>query len=283
MRPIADAAQLDAELARAETLEYEILKTYVRLQPDFMKTAAERAGEMGVPTYSHFLAPGVYLGLSGTTHLGATERLDYSRIGSLTGRTYSDVISLFADAGMSVVTTFFDTHPTFFGEDDIREDARVLALLPIAEREALDAAATSTDTPETSDYLARLPDNPETFAQIMEAGGRVLAGTNSPLDFVAIGLHSNLRSLADGPMTPFQILQTATSVPAAELGLSDELGTLEPGKIADLALVRGRPDESVEDLINVEMVVKGGRLYTVDELIEPFAKAAAKAGSGAGD
>ena len=136
---------------------------------------------------------------------------------------------------------------------------------------APDEAAASTDTPETSNYLARLQDNPETFAPIMEAGGRVLAGTDAPLDFVAIGLHSNLRSLAEGPMTPFQILQNGTSCSAAELGLSDELGTVEPGKIADLALVRGRPDETVEDLINVEMVVKGGRLYTVDELIEPFA------------
>ncbi len=271
MRPVADVAQLDAELARADALDYETLKTYVRLPPEFMKTAAERAGEMGARTYSHFLAPGVYLGLSGTTHLGATERLDYSRIGSLTGKTYADAISLFSQADMSVVTTFFDTHRSFFGENDLRQDRRVHALLPTTEREALDSAAASTETPETSNYLAGLQDNPETFALIKEAGGRVIAGTDAPLDFVAIGLHSNLRSLADGPMTPFQVLQTATSAPAAELGLSDELGTLEPGKIADFALVSGRPDETVSDLINVEMVVKGGRIYTIDELIEPFA------------
>lgn len=283
MRPVADAEQLDAELARAAALGYDTLKTYVRLKPEFMKIAADEAGAMGVATYSHFLAPGVYLGLSGTTHLGATERLDYSRIGSITGKTYSDVISLFSDGGMSVVTSFFAKHRSLFGENDIREDARVQALLPKSERDALEEAAENTDTPETSDSLARLLDNPETFAQIREAGGRVLAGTDSPLDFVAIGLHSNLRWLAEGPMTPFQILQTATSAPAEELGLSDELGTIEPGKIADLALVSGRPDETVEDLINVEMVVKGGRLYTIDELIEPFADAAANAGSAAGD
>lgn len=283
MRPVSDAEQLDAELARADALGYDILKTYVRLKPEFMKIAAAKAGEMGVPTYSHFLAPGIYLDLSGTTHLGATERLDYSRIGSITGKTYSDVISLFSDEGMSVITTFFAEDRSLFGENDIRQDVRVQALLPASERDDLEEEAESTDTPETSDFLARVDDNPETFARIMEAGGRVLAGTDTPLDFVGIGLHSNLRWLAQGPMTPFQILQTATSVPAEELGLSEELGTIEPGKLADLAFVRGRPDETVEDLINVEMVIKGGRLYTIDELIEPFADPAATAGPAADD
>ena len=103
MRPISDEAQLAAEIERADVLDYDILKTYVRLKPDFMKAAADGAGKMGVPTYSHFLAPGVYLDLSGTTHLGATERLDYSRINSVTGKTYADVIDLFAKGGMSVI------------------------------------------------------------------------------------------------------------------------------------------------------------------------------------
>lgn len=277
MLPMADEAQLDAELDRAEVLGFDILKTYVRLKPDFMKKVAEKGIERGVPTYSHFLAPGAYLSLSGTSHLGATERMDYSRIGSITGRTYADVISLFADANMAVMTSFFNTHRSFFGDNDLRQDRRVLALLPQAERDALEEDAQSTDTPETSDYLARLQDNPETFAQIVEAGGRVVAGTDAPLDFVAIGLHSNLRGLSDGPMTPFQILQTATTAPTAELGIEDEVGTVEAGKLADLAIVSGRPDENVADLINVEMVMKGGRLYTIDELIEPFANAAAPA------
>ena len=271
MRPVSDAEQLDAELERAEALGYDILKTYVRLKPEFMETAADRAGEMGIPTYSHFLAPGVYLDLLGTTHLGATERLDYSRISSITGKTYADVVSLFADADMSVITTFFADEPSLFGEDDVRQDPRVQALLPRSELDKLDEGAESAATPATSDFLARISDNPETFAQVLHGGGRVLAGTDVPLDFVGIGLHSNLRWLAKGPLSPFEILQTATSVSAAELGLSDDLGTVEPGKLADLAFVRGRPEESVEDLIEVEMVMKGGRLYTMEELIGPLA------------
>ncbi len=274
MRPIADEEQLSDELQRANSLGYDILKTYVRLKPEFMQIAADAAGERGVPTYSHFLAPGVYLDLSGTTHLGATERLDYSRIGSITGKTYEDVVDYFAAGGMSVVTTFFATDRTLFEDGDIRQDRRVQALLPRPEQDALNEEAASTATAQSSDFLARIEDNPETFARIVEAGGRVLAGTDTPLDFVGIGLHSNMRWLERGPMTPFQILQSATTVPAEELGLSDEIGTIEVGKIADIAFVDGNPDETIRDLIDVEMVMKGGGLFTVDELIAPFSGAA---------
>lgn len=271
MRSVADKEQLDAEMQRAEALGFDIMKTYVRLNPEFMKVVSDTAGENGVPTYSHFLAPGVYLDQNGTTHLGATERLDYSRIGSITGETYGDVIDYFAEADMSVISTFFATEPSLFGESDIREDARVKALLPSSEQDALDENAASTDTPETSHFLAQYADNPETFARIVEAGGRVLAGSDTPLDFVGVGLHSNLRWLARGSMSPFQVLQSATSIPAEELGLSGDLGTIEVGKLADIAFVSGRPDETVEDLIKVEMVMKGGGLFTTEELIEPFA------------
>lgn len=132
MRPVADEGQLSAELERAEALGFDVMKTYVRMNPAFMKTVSDEAGQRGVPTYSHFLAPGVYLDQSGTTHLGATERLDYSRIGSLTGKTYQDVIDLFSRADMSVVSTFFAVEPSLFGEQDIRDDARVKALVPRA-------------------------------------------------------------------------------------------------------------------------------------------------------
>lgn len=270
MRPVADEGQLAAELERAEALDFDVMKTYVRMNPAFMKAVSDEAGQRGVPTYSHFLAPGVYLDQSGTTHLGATERLDYSRIGSLTGRTYQDVIDLFSRANMSVVSTFFAVEPSLFGDNDIRDDVRVKALVPRAERDALQEAFDSDSSPDNSHFLAQYADNPETFARIVEAGGWLIAGSDSPLDFVGFGLHSNLRWLESGPLTPFQALRSATAVPAMELGLHEQLGTLEVGKMADIAFVRGKPDEDIRDLIKVEMVMKGGHAYRVEDLVAPF-------------
>ena len=47
---------------------------------------------------------------------------------------------------------------------------------------------------------------------------------------------------------------------AAFLDMSDELGTLEPGKLADMVIVDGDPLQLIYDLLNVEVVIKGGRV-----------------------
>ncbi len=45
---------------------------------------------------------------------------------------------------------------------------------------------------------------------------------------------------------------------AIAVGMEDEIGTLEAGKLADLVLIGGDPLENAYDLLNVELVVKGG-------------------------
>ena len=67
-------------------------------------------------------------------------------------------------------------------------------------------------------------------------------------------------------MTPFQALQTATVNAAQALGLGDELGTIQPGKIADLAFVGGDPLVDIRNTRDVKRVMKGGRVYTVADL-----------------
>lgn len=255
-------------LKRARALDFDLLKTYVRLKPTWMARAAEAAHGLGLSVKSHFLSPGVLLGQDGTTHLGATERLDYSRIRSLTNESYEDVIKLFADADMSVITTFFFTEPSLFA-DGIVDDPRVRTLLPAWEREDLmQAAAFPIPLEGVGKRVA-------TLAEVFRAGGVVLAGSDAPLDNVAVGLHSNLRWLGTSGLTPFEILQTATSLPARELGVDHDLGSVEPGKLADLAFVDGHPDRSIGDLLNVRMVMKNGQIFTMDELMDPYSGIAA--------
>jgi hypothetical protein len=111
----------------------------------------------------------------------------------------------------------------------------------------------------------------QTFARITDAGGTVLAGTDFPLgDDLPFTIHTELRALVLYGWTPYEALLTATRNPAEFLGVQDDLGTLEPGKLADMIFVRGNPLERIEDAINVEMTMMNGELFTPDELIEPF-------------
>jgi len=68
---------------------------------------------------------------------------------------------------------------------------------------------------------------------------------------------------------PQEALIAATRTNAEILGMADRLGTIEPGKLADLIFVEGKPDANVEDLAKVPFVMVGGRIVKRNGRIEP--------------
>jgi imidazolonepropionase-like amidohydrolase len=67
-------------------------------------------------------------------------------------------------------------------------------------------------------------------------------------------------------MTPLQALRVGTLYPAQTLGLDQDLGSIEPGKLADFVVLEKNPLEKIEHSTSVTLVVKNGRAYTPDEL-----------------
>jgi imidazolonepropionase-like amidohydrolase len=64
-----------------------------------------------------------------------------------------------------------------------------------------------------------------------------------------------------------EVIRSATAVPAEAMGLGADLGTLEPGKLADLVIVDGDPLTTITDLRKTRRVVKDGVVYDVDTLL----------------
>jgi len=62
-------------------------------------------------------------------------------------------------------------------------------------------------------------------------------------------------------MTPMQAIQAATSNAGDLLGHSSEIGSIKPGKYADLVAVSGDPLTNISVLENVEFVMKEGKVY----------------------
>ena len=98
---------------------------------------------------------------------------------------------------------------------------------------------------------------------MQRAGVHVLTGTDAPLrnSPPGFGLHEELALLVSGGMAPFEALRSATLEPARYFGMLDSLGTIAPGKLADLLLLDANPLQDIRNTRRISAVVANGRLY----------------------
>jgi imidazolonepropionase-like amidohydrolase len=68
-----------------------------------------------------------------------------------------------------------------------------------------------------------------------------------------------------GLPAPF-VLQMATIISARVMKDDRDYGSIAPGKVADLIIVNGKPAERLSELRKIEQVIRGGRLFNVQEL-----------------
>jgi len=263
---ITSDAQLDRELDRARALDVDFFKTYVRLPDRLQQRIVEYAHALGKPVTSHELFPAVALGVDGVEHLRGTSRRGYSTKASDTNRAYQDVVETLARSGMTLTPTIgilggFPARTT--GDKTLLFDRR-LALYPLAVVGRLtDLAGARSDNA----LDARIKNYEQTLKSVAASGGRIIAGTDAPIDPYGLGLHVELEAYVHAGLTPFQALQTATVNAARALGLDNDLGSIEPGKVADFAFVGGDPLEDIRNTRDVRRVMKGGRVYRLDDLL----------------
>ncbi len=102
------------------------------------------------------------------------------------------------------------------------------------------------------------------------AGVKLLAGTDTPNPWVFPGtsLHEELALLVKAGLTPAESLRTATLRPAEFLGLSNRLGTVSDGKLADLVLLSADPLADITNTRRIEAVMVDGRLYDTENLLK---------------
>jgi imidazolonepropionase-like amidohydrolase len=101
------------------------------------------------------------------------------------------------------------------------------------------------------------PQAKEMFRKSHEAGVRIAFGTDT-----GVSPHGEnareFKLMVDGGMTPMEAITAATMTASELLGLEKEIGTLEPGKSADVISVSGDPVKDISELERVKFVMRGG-------------------------
>jgi imidazolonepropionase-like amidohydrolase len=200
--------------------------THAHLRPDELEALVEEASAAGIFVMAHAqAAPGIKNAIR-------------AGIRSIDHGIYLDdeAIELMLDRGTWLVPTL------------------------VAPRGVIDAADAGASIPEASVAKARevVVTHRASFAKAVAAGVKVAMGTDSGVTPQG----ENLRELAlmvEGGMTPMQAIVATTRSAAELMGVHDELGSLEPGKRADLVVVRGDPLDVGTLAERIEAVYQDGR------------------------
>ena len=254
------------ELERAEQLDYDMLKSYVRLPDEFQQILVAEGHRMGIPISSHEIAPAIQNSMDSLEHMGSTSRRGYSPKYSSLSESYNDVTSIISKSGLFITPTatlengyfnYMHEHPEYIS------DIKYTAFLDKLQRDTL-------VTSLKSKYIVNKVRNNKailsTLKTMHDMGGNIAAGTDSPFIPYGIAQHFEIIQFVDAGISNADAIRAATIKVAQNIGVDGDLGTVEVGKLADMVIVDGDPLDDIREIRNVEATIKDGHLYTIYEL-----------------
>ena len=180
---------------------------------------------------------------------------------------YDDVVKLMASTRMAYTPTLLVSYGGPFGENHFfihenpRDDPKLARFTPPSVLEA---------------RLLRRPwfhQDAHVFARhaerahvIVQAGGRVGVGSHGQLN--GLGFHWELWALSAGGFSNFEALRAATRHGAEMLGIGEDLGSLEVGKLADMVVLNSNPYDDIRSSNDIELVIRNGVIRRGDDLTE---------------
>lgn len=254
-----EAAQRTYELADAGV---DVIKTWAGMSEDMMQAVVEAAHERGIQVHSHLYSPdelwnAIRAGTDVIQHAGSAGNPPYS----------DELVQEIAHRGIPVVQTIAHRPWVYQATVEFPErlqDRRLVETLP---PELYEEFQRSFQDFRRLSYFRTTPlqirKSQLSAGQFIEANAVMGMGTDSgsPLNFHTESAWREISALVDSGMTPIQAISAATKTGAEIIRRGNDLGTIEPGKLADIIVVRGNPLFDINVLGYVEHVVKDGRIY----------------------
>jgi len=189
---------------------------------------------------------------------------------------YRDVVELIARSGVGYVPTLLITHGAvgseeyFYSRMTVHDDPKLARLTPapFLDRQARRREFIWAQWMHDEEF--KFPRFARSAGAVIRAGGLVGVGAHGQRQ--GLGYHWELWSLASG-MSNHDALRAATILGARIIGLEQDLGTIEPGKMADLVILNANPLEDIRNSAAISYVVKNGVVYSGETLSEVLPEA----------
>tara|TARA_Y100001933_G_scaffold16933_1_gene14748 strand:+ start:12971 stop:16210 length:3240 start_codon:yes stop_codon:yes gene_type:complete len=183
-------------------------------------------------------------------------------------RFYDDMLQFWPQTGVGYTPTLVVTYGGLTAEDWFYQASDVWQH-PLLSRfvppHVLEPRAVRRPMAPESDYEPFI-DAAANAHRLMERGVPVNIGAHGQREGLAS--HWEIWGFVLGGMSPLEALKTATINPARYLGLDGDLGSIEPGKLADLVVVDGNPLEDIRATDDIAYVVLNGRILKGGSLEE---------------
>jgi hypothetical protein len=214
------------------------------------------------------------LGLMPTTEGGLDLKLDLTHaIDGFWGNEHSlpivplfkDVVEMYGKSGIGYTPTLLVNYGGPFGENffytttEVHDDPKLSRFLPHV---LVDQKTRRRQWFRKDEYA--YPKTAASAAAILRAGGRIGVGSHGQLQ--GLGYHWEMWALASGGLTPMEVLRAATLHGAELIGIAQDIGSLEAGKLADLVVLSKNPLADIASTNSVRYVMKNGELFDGETL-----------------
>jgi len=182
---------------------------------------------------------------------------------------YEDVLTLWENTNVGYTPTLVVNYGSMSGEyywyqhTNVWEKDRLLSFTP---RSVVDARSRHRTMVPVEEYEVGHFQSAAAAKELHDRGVTVNMGAHGQLQGLAA--HWETWMFTQGGMSNHDALKVATINGANYIGLGEHIGSLEPGKLADLIVIDGNPLEDIYDTENVEFTMVNGRLYDASTLNE---------------
>ncbi|HUC99473.1 MAG TPA: amidohydrolase family protein [Candidatus Polarisedimenticolaceae bacterium] len=279
-----DGPQAAVEEVRKYRSEYKVatIKTimesggvlgYPRMSVETLKALADEAHKHRLKVYAH----AIQLADIRDSLNGGVDLVAHGLVEALTPE--SDIAQLMAKNKVSWLPDLNNSEAAIklFDHAEIFNDPQVRKSVPGRYIDmARDPKVLASMRPRLEGSRVRFESSRKTVKVLYDLGVNILVGTDSTgaphRMFFGWDLHREMELLVEAGMKPMDVIIAASRKAAEYLGQDNALGTVEPGKMADLIILSQNPLEDIRNTRRIEQVIYAGRIIDRDNIpmLDPF-------------